>query len=343
MDPPGFVEPGRFTAADRERQHICGTVTCSAGVLFFIIEGEPVVKRTSESAAMRVSVNSMAVNAALSAFKLLAGIFGHSSAMVSDAAHSMSDVLSTVIVMIGVKLANQKPDKEHPYGHERLECVAALLLSGLLFATGAGIGAAGARKIAGDYGDLAAPSAAALAAAIVSIVVKEWMYRYAKAAARKADSCALMADAWHHRSDALSSVGSFAGILGARMGRPILDPAAGLVICVFILKAAFDIFADAVGKMTDKSCDDLTIKEIRSVILEQENVAGIDQVKTRLFGDKIYVDVEISADGDATLREAHEAAQLVHDAIESRFPKVKHCMVHVNPAGADKDESEDTL
>ena len=141
-----------------------------------------------------------------------------------------------------------------------------------------------------------------------------------------------MADAWHHRSDALSSIGSFVGVFGARLGFPILDPLACIVICFFILKAAIDIFRDAIGKMTDKACDEQITEKMRQVILSQEAVEGIDQMQTRLFGDKIYVDVEIRTDGSATLERAHNIAQRVHDAIEEEFPKVKHCMVHVNPA-----------
>ena len=292
--------------------------------------------KSNEQIAMKVSRNSIIGNVILSAFKMFAGVSAQSAAMISDAVHSLSDVISTVIVIAGVRMANQQSDKEHPYGHERFECVAAIVLAAILFATGMGIGLTGVQKIiAGNYGTLAVPGPLALAAAIISIIVKEAMYWYTRIAAKKIDSSALMADAWHHRSDAFSSVGSFAGILGARLGFPILDPAACLVICLFILKAAIDIFRDAIGKMTDKACDDRIIDEMREVMLAQESVEGIDQIKTRLFGDKIYVDVEIRADGSTSLKEAHDAAHRVHDVIEEKFPKVKHCMVHVNPAAAD--------
>jgi len=288
--------------------------------------------KTNEQIAVRVAWNTIIGNMLLSAFKLFAGVFAHSGAMLSDAVHTLSDVLSTVIVLIGVKLANQKSDKEHPYGHERMECVAAIVLAAILFATGIGIGYTGVQKIiAGNYGELVVPGVLALVAAVVSIVVKEAMYWYTRAAANKIDSGALMADAWHHRSDALSSIGSFAGIFGARLGFPILDPVACVVICLFIIKAAVSIFMDSIGKMTDKACDDVVIEEIRAAILAQEDVVGIDQIKTRLFGDKIYVDVDISTNGDATLNEAHDVAEQVHDDIEAKFPKVKHCMIHMNP------------
>jgi len=290
------------------------------------------MEKTNEQIAMKVSRISIIGNIILSGFKLFAGIFAQSAAMISDAVHSMSDVFSTIIVMIGIKLANKKPDKEHPYGHERFECVAAIVLAAVLFATGAGIGWSGIKKaIAGNYGDLAIPGILALVAAIVSIIVKEAMYWYTRGAAKRINSSALMADAWHHRSDAFSSVGSFAGIFGARLGFPILDPLACIIICLFILKAAIDIFRDAVGKMTDRACDDETIAKMRDLILSQKSVAGIDGLKTRLFGDKIYMDVEIRVDALVRLEEAHLVAQAVHDVIEEQFPKVKHCMVHVNP------------
>ena len=189
----------------------------------------------------------------------------------------------------------------------------------------------GIRKIVGGE-DLVSPGALALAAAVVSIVVKEAMFWYTRAAARRIDSSALMAEAWHHRSDALSSVGSFAGILGARLGWPVLDPIASVVICLFILKAAWDILTDALERMTDHACDPKLAEEMESSVLSQPGVLGVDALNTRLFGDRIYVDVEIRANGELTLNETHATAQAVHDALEAGFPQVKHCMVHVNPA-----------
>lgn len=284
---------------------------------------------------MRASFTTIACDILLVAFKLFAGIFGQSIAILADAAHSLSDMFTTVIVIIGVKLANRKSDREHPYGHERFESVAAVILSVVLFITGAGIGWVGIEKImAGNYGEMAMPGLIALVAAVTTIVVKEGMYRYKSSVAKKIDSSALMADAWHHRSDSLSSIGSFAGILGARLGFPIFDPLAAVVICLFILKVAVDVFRDAVGRMVDKACDEETENKMRKNILAQKSVICIDVLKTRLFGDRIYVDVEIGVGESKTLNEAHDIAQCVHDAIEAEFPKVKHCTVHVNPAGA---------
>lgn len=287
---------------------------------------------TEQKIAMRVSLVTILVNLFLSLLKLLAGIFAKSGAMVSDAVHSASDVFSTFIVMIGVSLSGRASDEDHPYGHERLECVASIILAVVLAITGVGIGADGISKIVkGNTAELKIPGVLALVAAIVSIVVKEWMYWYTRAAAKKINSGALMADAWHHRSDSLSSIGAFIGILGARMGYPVLDPAASTLICLFIEKAAYDVFKDAVDKMVDKACPNEVVEEMKEVITEQEGVEGIDEIKTRLFGSKIYVDVEILVNGEETLRQAHMVAEQVHDAIEENFENVKHCMVHVNP------------
>ena len=284
-----------------------------------------------EKIAVNVSTVTIVINLALAGFKFLAGFLAHSGAMASDAVHSASDVLATFIVILGVKLAGRDADRDHPYGHERLECVAALILAVILGATGLGIGWSGIRKITGGEA-LVVPGALALIAAVVSIVVKEAMFWYTWLAAKKIDSSALKAEAWHHRSDALSSVGSFAGILGARLGFPALDPVASVVICLFILKAAWDIMADALGKMTDHACPPAMVQEMADSILSQPGVLGLDTLNTRLFGDRVYVDVEIQADGDLPLKVTHATAQAVHDTLEQTFPQVKHCMVHVNPA-----------
>ena len=283
--------------------------------------------------ANRVAFITIAQNAALSVFKLLAGFIAHSNAMISDAIHSASDVFSTIVVLIGVKLASKDSDKEHPYGHERLECVAAIVLAMVLFITGLGIGVQALRDILqGDYDELQVPGLLALIAAIVSIVTKEAMYWYTRHYAKKIDSSALMADAWHHRSDALSSIGALVGIGGAMMGFPIMDAIASVVIFVFIAKAAYDIFKDAMDKMVDHSCDEDTEKAIHDSVMQHPEVLGIDLLQTRIFGNKIYVDVEIQVNASYTLQKAHDIAEEVHERIEQDFPKVKHIMVHVNPA-----------
>ena len=285
-----------------------------------------------EKTAMKVSIVSVIWNLLLSAGKLFAGIFANSGAMISDAVHSASDVFSTIIVMIGVKISGKDSDNDHPYGHERLECVAAIILATVLAATGIGIGYGAVVKImAGDY-NVEMPGILALVAAVVSILVKELMFWYTRYYAKQIDSSALRADAWHHRSDSLSSIGALIGIIGARLGFGIMEPLASVVICIFIEKAAYDIFMDAVNKMVDKSCDDETMEKIKACAMNIPGVENIDLLRTRVFGNKIYVDMEIAADGNKTLDETHAVAERVHDAIEQEFSKVKHIMVHVNPA-----------
>lgn len=285
-----------------------------------------------EKVAYRVSIVSIIVNVALSLLKLLAGVFAHSSAMISDAVHSASDVFSTIIVMIGVKISTKESDKEHPYGHERMECVAAIILSVVLLLTGLMIGyTAGKKIISGNYDDIAIPGLLALIAAIVSIIAKESMFWYTKINAKKINSSALMADAWHHRSDALSSVGALIGIGGARLGFPVMDSIASVVIFVFIVKAAVDIFKDAINKLVDRSCDEETEKKLYACVESVSEVEKIDLLQTRMFGNKIYVDIEIALNGDCTLNQAHDVANKVHNKVEEEFPDVKHIMVHVNP------------
>lgn len=288
-----------------------------------------------ERTAVRVSMVSIVGNTVLSLLKLLAGVLANSGAMVSDAVHSASDVFSSIIVIIGVKISARDSDRDHPYGHERFECVAAIVLAVTLFITGLFIGHAALEKItSGSASQIAVPGLLALAAAVVSIVTKEAMYWYTRHYAKKLDSGALMADAWHHRSDALSSVGALIGIAGARLGHPVLDPVASLVICVFILKAAYDIFRDAIEKMVDHSCSEETEQAMLRCAGAQPGVLGVDMIQTRVFGNKIYVDIEIRADGQLPLEQSHAIAERVHTAIEAEFPKVKHIMVHVNPVTA---------
>lgn len=285
-----------------------------------------------ESTATRVSMVSIVGNTVLALFKLFAGIVANSGAMISDAVHSASDILSSIIVIIGVKLSARDSDNAHPYGHERFECVAAIVLSVILFVVGIFIGESAINSITGrNTSNLAVPGMLALAAAVISIVSKEAMFHYTKYYAKKLNSSALMADAWHHRSDAFSSIGALIGIVGARIGFEILDPIASLVICVFIIKASYDIFKDAINKMIDRSCSEDVEQKITACAAQQDGVLKIDNIKTRMFGNRIYVDIEICADGKLTLEEGHEIAENVHTAIENNFENVKHIMVHVNP------------
>ncbi len=284
-----------------------------------------------QAAATRVSLVSMVTNVILTVLKLAAGFIAHSGAMISDAVHSASDILSGLIVLIGVRISSRAPDESHPYGHERFECVAALLLSGILALVGGTIGVNAVKDIiSGQTAE--APGMLALIAAIVSIAVKESLFWYTRGYAKRFRSTALHAEAWHQRSDALSSIGALIGIAGARMGVPVMEPIASAIIALFILRVAVRIFREAIDQMVDHSCSEETEEAIRMTALAQDGVRGVELLRTRMFGNRVYVDLEISADPNLTLAAAHEIAERVHDAIEQTYPEVKHIMVHVNPA-----------
>lgn len=290
--------------------------------------------KPDETAVIRkLSLVGIIGNVFLSAFKFVAGIMGNSSAMVSDAVHSLSDVFATFIAFLGVRFGRREADASHPYGHERIESLAAVVLGLILLVTGVGIGWVGLEKIlAGNYESLPIPGMIALIAAIVSIAVKEGMFWYTRHWARVIRSSAFEADAWHHRSDAMSSIGALVGVGGSMLGYPVLDPIASVVICLFILKQGISIIYDALKKMLDTSCGEQFEKEVRQLVDAEDQVERIGMLRTRMFGDKVYIDMEIAIDGSMQLTDAHAIAERVHDDIEHAFPEVKHVMIHVNPA-----------
>ena len=290
-------------------------------------------EQNAKCVTMRISAVGVVCNVALTLFKLIAGIVANSAAMVADAVHSASDIVGSFVVMIGAVISNKAPDTEHPYGHEKLECIASVILGNILVAVGALIGYNGILKIVSGE-TLTAPGTLALIAAVASIVVKEALYWYTILGAKKINSVSLKAEAWHHRSDALSSIGSFVGILGARLGVPVLDPIASVVICLFIFKVAYGIFRESIDRLIDHACCDETVEQMRETLAAVPGVLAVDDIKTRLFGSRTYVDVEIAANGDLPLREAHAIAEAAHHTLEREFPEVKHCTVHVNPKDA---------
>ncbi len=301
-------------------------------------------KKTAPSATQekriirRLSLISILGNTALTILKAAAGIFGRSGAMISDAIHSFTDVLTTVVAYFGVRLSKKAADKTHPYGYERLECVAALILGLALAATGLGVGYVGIRNIYTIAPEtVATPHPIALIAAILSILSKEAMFRYTRYYAKKINSAAFMADAWHHRSDAFSSIGSLVGIGGAMLGFTVLDSVAGVVICLFILKVSYDILKNTVSNMLDTACDEGYERELMEWIIRQPEVAGVDMLHTRKFGNRVYVDLEIRVDGNKLLREGHAVAHQVHDSVEAVFPNIKHVMIHVNPVETEEE------
>ncbi|NLI89534.1 MAG: cation transporter [Epulopiscium sp.] len=277
----------------------------------------------------KVSIYTIIANLVLTIIKLIAGTIGNSSAIVADGIHTASDVITTVIVILGLSIASKEPDKEHPYGHEKFESAMAKLVSMFLFATGLYLGYKSSIALVNK--DFTRPGRIALVAAAVSIIIKEIMYRYTIITAKKIESIAMEADAWHHRSDAFSSIGTFIGVLGARLGFPFLDPLAAIVVSIFIMRVAINLYMKSIDELVDKSADSKIIKNIRELVLDVKGVKEINNLKTRVAGNRIYVDLEISVNGNLSVEEGHDIAENVHNLVTKKVPKVKDCMVHIEP------------
>lgn len=280
----------------------------------------------------QVTIVSIAVNIFLAVLKVISGLITKSNVMISDGVHSLSDVFATLVVIIGIKISRKKPDKKHQYGHERYECITSILLSVIIFLTGLFIGYNGIITIIKkNYITMTIPGFELIFISLICIITKELTFKYIKNIAQKNNSSALMADAWHHRADELSSIGVFIGIFGSIIGIKILEPISCIAIALLIMKSAVDIWHDSVDKMVDCSVSEEVEKNIRNIINNQKDVHKIDDLKTRLFGSKIYIDLEISVDSNISLKKAHQIAHNVHDEVEAKIKECKHCMIHVNP------------
>lgn len=283
---------------------------------------------TIENIGIKVSKNTIIGNVVLSIVKIIVGIVAKSGAMISDGVHSMSDVLTTIGVIIGLKLSGVPEDEKHHYGHEKIESVTSLLLAIVLLIVGIFIGWTGISHIKNN--DYNIPGVSAIFAAILSILVKEWMYHYTIKYAKQINSASLKADAWHHRSDSLSSIGALLGIIGARVGYPILDPLVALVIAVLIMKVSYDIAKQSIGQLIDEYAGDEIHMEIEKIVENIEGVEGIDELKTRQHASKVFVDINIIVSNEISVRESHKIAQKVHDEVEKNSA-IKHCTVYIKP------------
>lgn len=285
--------------------------------------------------AYKISIKSMAMNLLLCVLKMAFGVIIKSASLVSDAIHSLSDIFSTLVVLIGIRISSKPADKTHPYGHEKIETVIAFMLGIMLFVIGGKIAYDGTVSIFTMQTVSAQQTLlniGAIMVAVISILGKEWMYRFTIKCAKQIGSGAMRADAWHHRADALSSVGSLIGVVGLRLGFPIVDAIACLVISLFIFKAAYNIVSDAFRNIVDCTCSDEVVQSIEKVIESNKQVLSIDMLKTRRYGSKIYIDLEITLDKSLTFVESHDIAATIHDNVERQVENVKHCMVHVNPS-----------
>lgn len=289
-----------------------------------------------EKEIYKVTLVGGAVNVLLLVFKFLAGVLGHSSAMIADAVHSLSDFVTDVIVLVFVKISNKPQDKSHDYGHGKYETLALTVIGIALMAVAVGIIVKGALKIAawanGEV--LEAPGMLAFWAAIVSIVLKEAVFRYSIIKARKLNSKAVEANAWHHRSDALSSIGTAVGIGGAVfLGQQwtILDPIASVAVGAFIVKVAFDLLKNGIGDLMEQSLPDQVEDEILKIVAEVPGIAEPHDLRTRRIGNHYAIELHILMDGNLSLKEAHDKASEVEDLLREHYGEETHVAVHVEP------------
>ena len=279
--------------------------------------------------ARRVSWNTMIGNILLTVVKAGVGIISGSSALVADALHSASDIATTVVVLYSMRIATLPPDPEHPYGHGRAESIGAKVLSVILVLVGLSMGVSSIRQLwAGTY---AVPGRLALWAILLSIVVKEGMYRYTVAVGRKINSTALVADALHHRSDAFSSVAAFVGVIGARLGYPVFDSLAAAVVAVFIVKMGIQIFRSSLDELMDAQVHGNLRAEVHQYATGIPGVQHVDEVRIRRYGPQYIVDLKVSVDRHLTVREGHEIAAHVKGKLRDSLPFVGDVLVHVNP------------
>ena len=289
-----------------------------------------------EKEIYKVTLAGGLVNIILLIFKFVAGTIGHSSAMIADALHSLSDFVTDLIVLVFVKISSKPQDKSHDYGHGKYETLALTIIGIALMAVAIGIIVKGALKIASwaNGESLEAPGMLAFWAAIVSIVLKEGVYRYSIIKAKQLNSKALEANAWHHRSDALSSIGTAVGIGGAIFfGQrwTILDPIASVVVGAFIVKVAFDLLKNGIGDLMEQSLPDQVEEEILKLAATVPGVTEPHELRTRRIGNHYAIELHILMDGRLTLKEAHDKASEVEALLRKHYGEETHVAVHVEP------------
>lgn len=284
----------------------------------------------------KVTLIGGAVNVILLAFKFVAGILGHSDAMVADAIHSLSDFITDLIVLLFVYISGRPQDKTHDYGHGKYETLALIFIGVALMAVAIGIFTNGAQKIVSWYHgeELAAPGMLAFWAALVSILLKELTYLYTIRKARQLNSSSMEANAWHHRSDALSSIGTAIGIGGAvLLGKrwTVLDPLASIVVGAFIVKVAFDLINRGIGELMEKSLPDEVEDEIMRIAASEPDVIEPHDLKTRRIGNRYAIELHILMNGDITLAKAHDHADSIEDQLKEKFGENTHVAIHMEP------------
>ncbi len=289
-----------------------------------------------EKEIARVTLAGSVVNLLLVCLKFVAGVAGHSAAMISDAIHSVSDFVTDIVVLVFVRISGRPEDKDHDYGHGKYETVATLFIGLALAAAAIGIVVSGATKLAAwiQGEDLPAPGKLALWAALISIVAKEALYQYTRIKGEKLNSPSLRANAWHHRSDAWSSIGAAIGIGGAILlgdRWTVLDPLASIVVGAMLVKVAWDLLGPSFGELTDQSLPEKTEKEMLDIIQSVDGVSDPHKLRTRRIGNRLAAEVHIRLDGSLTLAEAHEKATEVERRFHDHFGPESHIIVHMEP------------
>ncbi|GAB4275579.1 MAG: hypothetical protein Kow0092_31200 [Deferrisomatales bacterium] len=280
-----------------------------------------------------VTLAGSLLNLVLVLIKLGAGVLGRSAALVADALHSLSDLASDLVVLFGYRVGRMPEDEHHPYGHGKVETLCTTAVGGLLIAVGLGMGWSSVTALR-SAGGLPVPGSVALWAAAASIAVKEGLYRWTARVAADTDSRLLLANAWHHRSDALSSLAALAGVAGARLGLPWTDPAAALLVCAFVAKVGWDLAWQAVRDLVDTAVDPELRREIEQVVASVEGVLGYHGVRARRLGKDVLVDVDVEVDPELNVVQGHDVARAVRSALLRRVRNVRDAMVHVEPLGA---------
>lgn len=276
------------------------------------------------------AIVGFAGNLILSILKGWAGILANSSAMIADAVHSASDIFASLFVYISLRVAEKPADKEHPYGHGRAEVISTLIVGGMLFAAGIQVAITAINVI--TRGNIETPGDLAVYAAILSIVVKELMYRFTYKAGVKANSPSTIANAKDHRSDAFSSIAVLIGIAGAKLKFPVLDPVAGIIVAGFIFKMSFEIIMDAVKQIMDESPGENKIQEVETLSLGVDGVISTHDIRIRRTGSSYFVDLDIVIDHHLTLKKAHDIGDRVRERIFNQMDKISEVRVHIDPS-----------
>ncbi|WP_207750654.1 cation diffusion facilitator family transporter [Anaeromonas gelatinilytica] len=297
---------------------------------------ENINKENRYKSSQKVIWITIFLNTFLSILKIVIGLLANSNAMLADGIHSMSDVGSSLGIIVGLFIAKKPEDKEHQYGHEKAETIATFMLSMLLIAVGLNIGYSSVKLI--FSGDVQVPGVAAIWAAIISIIVKEIQFRISMRTGKKINSDVLIADAWHHRSDALSSIAALIGIIGSRLGYGFLDPLAGLIVSIIVVKVGVEIFIKGTNELMDESLEEEKLIKIVNSVLSHKGVKTINDIKARKHGSMAYVDIEIAVDPNISVIEGHDIAEDVENIVYEKIDNIKSVLVHVNPCCIDMND-----